>query len=355
MFSQRGDVRGALLRNTPAQTYSLGKNMQSPVKASLSLFFVGLMLLLAACSTPAPSPAPSPQEQPKAAVPPPEEPRPAVEERQIPVEQPQQQAAAARKPAAPVKQATKRTVPPAPEPQRPAPVETTASTAPGTLTLPAPVAPPVEAPAPPADEVKPIRIEPPPPREVKVPSGTLIAVRMIDSVDSETAHVGETFKASLDAPIVVDNDTVFPKGSEIFVKLSRVESAGRVSGKSELQLQLDRIFLGKKSYMLESNTYVNSGTGQGGRTARSAGIGAAIGAAIGAISGGGKGAVIGGATGAGAGAGVEAIRKGEQVRVDSETRLDFRLEAPLEVTLESPSPTPPQRNNSGPLRFGTRP
>ena len=80
----------------------------------------------------------------------------------------------------------------------------------------------------------------------------------------------------------------------------------------------------------------------------------AIGAAIGAISGGGKGAVIGGATGAGAGAGVEAVRKGEQVRVDSETRLDFRLENSLDVTLQSPSSTPQRTNPSGPVRFGTR-
>src|SRR5438309_2242750 len=86
--------------------------------------------------------------------------------------------------------------------------------------------------------------------------------------------------AAKDAPNIVDNETVFPKGSEVYVKLSKVESAGRVSGKSELQLQLDRIFLGKKSYLVESNTYENTGESQGGRTARSAGIGAAIGAAI---------------------------------------------------------------------------
>src|SRR5207249_7522831 len=90
---------------------------------------------------------------------------------------------------------------------------------------------------------------------------------------------------------------------EVYVKLTKVESAGRLSGKSELQLQLDRIFLGDKSYTLESNTFENTGASQGARTARSASLGAAIGAAIGAISGGGKGAIIGGATGAGAGAG----------------------------------------------------
>ena len=100
---------------------------------------------------------------------------------------------------------------------------------------------------------------------------------------------------------------------------------------------------------------MSTGSSQTGRTAKSAGLGAAIGAAIGAISGGGKGAAIGAATGAGAGAGVEAIRKGEQVRVDPETRLEFRLEDAVEVTLESSSSTRQQRTNpSGPVRFGTR-
>jgi len=227
-----------------------------------------------------------------------------------------------------------------------------------TLTLPAPVAPAVDAPGAPPEPTQ-VKSEPVAPvaRQVSVPKGTPVSIRMIDAVDSATAHVGETFKASLDSPIVVDNETVFPRGAEVYVKLTKVESAGRLSGKSELQLQLDRIFLGDKSYMLESNTFENSGASQGTRTARSAGLGAAIGAAIGAISGGGKGAIIGGATGAGAGAGVEAVRKGEQIRVDSETRLDFRLENPVDVTIQFPSPTnsSPHRSLSGPNRFGTRP
>ena len=226
-----------------------------------------------------------------------------------------------------------------------------------TLTLPAPVAPAVDAPGAPPEPTQ-VKSEPVAPvaRQVTVPKGTPVSIRMIDAVDSSTAHVGETFKASLDSPIVVDNETVFPKGAEVYVKLTKVESAGRLSGKSELQLQLDRIFLGDKSYTLESNTFENTGASQGARTARSAGLGAAIGAAIGAISGGGKGAIIGGATGAGAGVGVEAVRKGEQIRVDSETRLDFRLENPVDVTIQflSPTTSSPHRSRSEPNRFGTR-
>jgi hypothetical protein len=335
-----------------------------------SQMFLGLaiaaMFLAAACG-----PAPNPKLQAKAAGTEGAEEQtqtPAVKERPAAalVEEPQPQAVARPKPQVAVKESpakpraitrTANAGTPAPAPA-PAPAETKDANlaAPRTLSLPAPEAPSIGVPAPPSDEVEPKRVEPPAPRRIRVPSGTLVAVRMIDSVDSATARVGETFKASLDAPIMVDNETVFPEGSEVYVKLTKVQSAGRVSGRSELQLQLDRIFLGNKSYSVESGMYVNTGPSQTARTAKTAGLGAAIGAAIGAISGGGKGAVIGGATGAGAGAGVEAIRKGEQVRVESETRLDFRLEDSVEVLLQSPSSSSsPQRNNpSGPPRFGTR-
>jgi hypothetical protein len=346
--------------------YVSSQRMRGIMKTNFKLLFVmlmaGLVLFMGACSNPTPNP------QPQTKTPEPEA-RPVADQPREPAEEVRNEVVDVTKarPVAPVaKEARKtpvtrqaaNTARPLPQPSAApasASVANKPESAPGTLTLPAPVAPPIAVPAPPADDIKPIAVEPPPPRQVRVPSGTLVSIRTIDSIDSETAHEGETFKASLDEPILVDNETVFPKGSEVYVKLAKVQSAGRVSGRSELQLQLDRIFLGRKSYALETSTYVNTGASQGGRTARSAGIGAAIGAAIGAISGGGKGAVIGGATGAGAGAGVEAIRKGEQVRVESETRIDFRLEAPIEVTLQSPSTNTFQRTNpSGPVRLGTR-
>ena len=46
------------------------------------------------------------------------------------------------------------------------------------------------------------------------------------------------------------------------------------------------------------------------------------------------GAAIGAGVGAGGGVAVEAASKNEQARIDSETRIDFRLEKPLEVVLK---------------------
>src|SRR3981081_298663 len=48
-----------------------------------------------------------------------------------------------------------------------------------------------------------------------IPSGTVLKVRMIDGVDSETSQLGQTFQASLDDPIMIDGQTVVPRGADI--------------------------------------------------------------------------------------------------------------------------------------------
>jgi len=156
---------------------------------------------------------------------------------------------------------------------------------------------------------------------------------MIDPVDSKTDHVGQTFKASLDAPVVVEGLTVIPKGNDVFVKLTKVESAGNLSGTSEVNLQLDRLFINGRSFTVSSNTYQSVGDSQGKKAVKQTGIGAGIGAVIGAIAGGKKGAAIGAGVGGGAGAATTAIQNGEQVRVEPEAKLTFRLEQPLNVTV----------------------
>ena len=155
---------------------------------------------------------------------------------------------------------------------------------------------------------------------------------MIDAIDSEVNHTGEIFRASLDAPLVVDNEIVVPTGTDVYVKLVDARSAGHISGRSELRLQLVRMQFQGKSYTLASNDYEQVGTSRGKRTAATVGGGAALGALIGAVAGGGKGAAIGAGVGAAAGTGVQVLTKGKQIRIPSETKLDFRLEAPVEVS-----------------------
>src|SRR5437899_7499490 len=48
-----------------------------------------------------------------------------------------------------------------------------------------------------------------------LPAGTNLVVRLIDAVDSETANPGQTFAASLDQPVLVNGQTVIPRGANV--------------------------------------------------------------------------------------------------------------------------------------------
>jgi hypothetical protein len=56
-----------------------------------------------------------------------------------------------------------------------------------------------------------------------------------------------------------------------------------------------------------------------------------VGSIIGALAGGGEGAAIGAGVGAGAGAGSETITKGDQVKVPSETLIEFTLRQDVSI------------------------
>ncbi len=148
-----------------------------------------------------------------------------------------------------------------------------------------------------------------------VPQGSVVSVRMIDSISSDQNHAGETFRASIADAIRIGNHTVVPRGANAFVKLVNASSAGRVKGRSELELQLERIVVGNQSYPVASNVVAFRGKSESKKTAKNAGIGALAGGGLGALFGGGKGAAIGAGVGAGAGVATNAAKKGEQVRI----------------------------------------
>ena len=205
--------------------------------------------------------------------------------------------------------------------------------APAVSETPAPAAAPDPAP-------EPATPAPPPVRQVSIPAGTPIHIQMIDSVDSATNHAGDMFRASLALPIAVDGETIVPSGTDVFVKLTNSSSAGRMTGRSQLTLQLARLDFQGKSYSLASDDFQETGKSRGKRTAETVGVGAGVGAIIGGIIGGGKGAAIGAGVGGGGGAAAEAATKGQQVRIQAETKLDFNLQQSVSLTYS------PDNNNS---------
>jgi hypothetical protein len=168
--------------------------------------------------------------------------------------------------------------------------------------------------------------------DITIPAGQSLLVRMIDGVDSSKNHVGDVFHASLETDLYIGNSIVARKGTDVYGRLANAEKSGTFTGKSELQLELARIVIDGKDYPLVSSDYTLQGKGQGASTAKKVGGIAAAGAIIGAIAGGGKGAAIGAAAGGATGAGVQVLTKGAQVKVPSETLLEFRLQQPATVT-----------------------
>jgi hypothetical protein len=166
---------------------------------------------------------------------------------------------------------------------------------------------------------------------VTIPAGQSLLVRMIDGVDSSKNHVGDVFHASLETDLTIGNTVVARKGTDVYGRLAEAKEAGHMSGSSELQLELTRMVVDGRDYPVVSSDYSLKGKGRGSDTAKKVGGGAVAGAIIGAIAGGGKGAAIGAGVGSAAGAGVQVLTKGQQVKVPSETLLEFRLQQPVTI------------------------
>jgi hypothetical protein len=201
-------------------------------------------------------------------------------------------------------------------------------------------APPTNAPPPPNT--------PPAPRDargqlaqlapgapISVPVGQTLLIRMIDSVDSRKNNVGDVFHASLETDLTVNGYLVAHKGADVYGKLAYTKDSGHFSGGAELELELNKMVVDGTSYPLVSDDYTLKGKGRGGDTAKKVGGGAILGAIIGGIAGGGAGAAIGAGAGGAVGAGVQVFTRGKEVKVPSETLLEFKLQQPATVNATS--------------------
>ena len=187
----------------------------------------------------------------------------------------------------------------------------------------------------PAANTTPSQPAPPPP--VVIDAGTLLTVTIDQTVSSKTNNNGDPFAASLAAPISVGGVTVLPTGTRARGTVVQAASAGRVKGGAVLALTLDSLTVNGQPYSIQTSEFEETIKGRGKRTAIGAGGGAAFGAIIGALAGGGKGAAIGALAGGGAGTAGTAFTGKRDITIPAETRLHFKLTAPL--TIQPPTPT----------------
>ena len=161
--------------------------------------------------------------------------------------------------------------------------------------------------------------------DITVPAGSSVVVRTVEPIDSNSAEVGKTFRASLDVALVIDGEEAARKGSDAVLKIIEATSAGKLKGKAQLTVTLVSVNAGTQVLQVNNSTVSVESSGKGKGSAIKIGAGAAAGAALGGIFGGGKGAAIGAGAGAGAGTAV-AMLTGPQVKIPSETILTFKVQ-----------------------------
>jgi hypothetical protein len=169
------------------------------------------------------------------------------------------------------------------------------------------------------------------PAYVTIPAGTRIYVRTIETIDSTDSLVGDPFEASLEAPLMLDGHVLVPRDAPVYGRLTQAKESGTFAGRSQLRLELTGIAVNGKMVPVVTGEYEVTGKSRGASTAKRTAGGAALGAIIGAVADGGEGAAIGAGAGATAGAASEIITGGDQVKVPSETVLDFTLQQEVSI------------------------
>ena len=93
------------------------------------------------------------------------------------------------------------------------------------------------------------------PEKIIVPYGTILAVRLTESLSSDLNEKGDTFLASLASPILVGDRVVIPEGAGIKGRVVEVQSAGRFSGRPAMIIEVTRLAYNGNGYDLRSNQY----------------------------------------------------------------------------------------------------
>src|SRR5579864_150038 len=198
--------------------------------------------------------------------------------------------------------------------------------------------PVAEAAAPPAPQPPPPPPAPPKPvvKEVTLPEGTVIPIRITETLDSKNAQANDVFHGSLAGDLGIQGVIAVPHGSAVMGRIVDAREAAHFKGAALLSIELTQLTARGRQLTLVTDTYTKQAAGRGKNTAEKAGGGAALGSIIGALAGGGKGAAIGAIAGAGAGTGVNAATRGQQVVIPTETLINFRLQSPVTLTVTIP-------------------
>jgi type IV secretion system protein VirB10 len=187
--------------------------------------------------------------------------------------------------------------------------------------------------------------------EIVLGEGTRISLQLNDHLSTKLNNEGDTFTATVTAPVYLKDRLIIPKGSIISGSISRVLRPGRFKGKAVMNLLFSSIRLPGAAAQLpivaslarvdqEGNAGVRgegtiAGEDSKGRDAAKVAVPTLTGAGIGAIVNGGHGAGIGAGIGAAVGLATVLAGRGKDLELRRGSTMDIVLDRPLAIPSET--------------------
>lgn len=185
-------------------------------------------------------------------------------------------------------------------------------------------------------------------REVIVPSGTRVPLRMLNFVSSRNARAGDPIYLETVFPITVGNHVVIPVGSYVRGTVTAVTRSGRGKGRAQMFVRFDSLTLPNgttrdfNATVTQADARIPGNMKEGkieaegtkGRDAATIAGTAVVGTSIGAIAGGasghaGTGAAIGAGAGGLTGLIIALTQRGREIDLYRGTEVDMTLDRNL--------------------------
>ena len=164
-------------------------------------------------------------------------------------------------------------------------------------------------------------------------AGTVLPVRIGETISSAHNQKGDTFFATLDQPLVIDGFVIADRGARVEGEVVDSVAPGRGKNSTRLEIRLVRLSTSDgQRIAIRTDTFHREANSDNGKDVAKVAAGAAIGAAIGGAAGSGKGAGIGAAVGGAAGLADVLLTRGKSLEIPVESRISFRMAEAVSIT-----------------------